>query len=224
MIIEIPFFETSERKGPILFWRGYRAPVNIDVALRTFHANTRTGGKKKKKRERREEGKKNRAQMTAREERAVLERASEQIFSPRSPRAVDLAGLFSLLSVVRPIPSFSSGFFPSVLLLFATRFRPGRSVSGNTHAFPSRPRPTRRVVARSVHVRARAGGNLLCISLHRTVVRPPRGGYPFRLNYFINRVLRLKVALPPCALDGFSVRRRDIIIIVDMEAIFHFHA
>jgi len=34
LIIEIPFFETSERKGSILFRRSYRAPVNIEPAGR----------------------------------------------------------------------------------------------------------------------------------------------------------------------------------------------
>lgn len=104
--------------------------------------------------------------MTAREEREREREPRErwpsertrraEHFSPRSPQAVDLAGLFSLLPVVRRFRPFLPGFFPprSVLFLFCNpRFRRGRSVSGNTHARARArpPLPLAPVVARSVH-------------------------------------------------------------------------
>ncbi|KAL0129230.1 hypothetical protein PUN28_004132 [Cardiocondyla obscurior] len=55
--------------------------------------------------------------------RAVFERKrASRYFSRARPRAVDLAGLFSLLSRA-PIASFSPRFFTSVLL-FANRISP----------------------------------------------------------------------------------------------------
>lgn len=115
-----------------------------------------------------------------------------------------------------PIPSCSSGFFSSVLLLFATRLCLGRAVSSNTHAFPSL-RPTRRIVAQSVHVCA-CRRNLLCISLHRTITRPSAA------NILFHSIISLTVSSPQSSLlfafDSFSIKRR--IIIVDKKAIFYF--
>lgn len=129
--------------------------------------------------------------MTVREERAVLERASEQIFSPRSPRAVDLAGLFSLLSVVRRFHPSRPDSFPLSFFFLQTRFRLEQSVSGNTHAFSSLD-PTHCVVAWSVHVRACAEGMYNAFRCIEQLSAPSRGKYPFQFNYFINRIFASK--------------------------------
>lgn len=222
-IIEIPFIETSERKDfPFSFGVVIALPVNIEAAGRSRYVPfmpIRARVKKERERER-GRGKNRGANDSA---RRASERAGEQIFSPCSPQAVDLAGLFSLLSAVRRFHPSRPDSFPLSSSFSQTRFRRGRSVSGNTHAFPAL-RPTRRIVARSVHVhvRARAGG--ICYAfrcIEQLSARPAA-------DILFNSIISLTVSSPqstaspaspaPSAFDSLSVRRG--IIIVDKEAIF----
>jgi len=113
-------YRSSKRaKGSILSRRSYRVRSISnprDVALRTFHANTRSKEKGKRK-------KIGRKWQCEKNERYSNKRASEQIFSPRSPRAVDLTGLFSLLSVVRRFHLSRSDSFLLSFFFLQTRFR-----------------------------------------------------------------------------------------------------
>lgn len=126
----------EEKDPPYFPTHGYHAVVNIRTRVRSLLCQYEHALKKKRERIGRE---KPGANDSARVERAC-ERAD---ISPRLPRAVDLASLFSLLPVVHRF-LLSLGSF-SLLFLFVTRFRCGRSVSGNTHAFAHRHRrPERR--------------------------------------------------------------------------------
>lgn len=186
--IEITFFEANERQGPALSRHSHRAGqyrahgTSRYVPFMPIRVCGKKGWEKERWGERERGGRRQKlAQMTAREEcqwSNQRTRASEQ-FSPSLA-----AGCWFNRSVLSLVQRFypCPGFFP-VLFFSATRFHRGRSVSGNTHAFPyQRIAPSSPGASTCGRVRGWIRYAFRCIE------QLPHGGYPFPLNYFINGV------------------------------------
>lgn len=158
---------------------------------------------------------------------AVLERANEQIFSPRSPRAVDLTGLFSLLSVVhrRFHPSHPDSFPPSSSFL-QSDFAPGDLFQVIHTRFSPSLRVPRAVLSPGASTCARVQGEI-CYAFRciEQLCARPAADIPF------DSIISLTVSSPQSSHPGATslpVRSTASLsharYYYGRQAIFHFHA
>lgn len=188
-IIEIPFFETRGKREDLPSSSGvviaYRSISNSrDVALPFMPI--RAVGKKRRKE------KKNWAQMTRASGVWASERAD--IFPALAAGCWFSRSVFSPLGRARRFHPPRPDSFPLSSSFLQPDFASGELFQViHTRFLPSVPRTA---LSPRASTCARARGNLLCISLHRTAARPPArppaANILFPLNYFINRVFASK--------------------------------